>query len=325
MMAGLVGILVFLIVYIFYLQIINKKQVSTGAHTKNVLEQLRAESIHLNAKRDNFIETMEILKADVNESKLFKGLSYLPLGKKLIVKLVRAGKQNSAAAFLSFFAILFLLCVSFVLWKKLGLIYWLIAIIMPVWLCNKWLDRIIKKRNIKFINMFPDVLDMIVRSVKSGFPVSSAINMVVENMDDPVKSEFRQLSDEIALGRSLSDALDRLSVRINEQDIKFFVVVLKIQQETGGNLAEIMSNLSGIIRQRKQLRHKIMAMTSEGRITGYILAAIPIFVFGLLFFMSPKHLQPLFSTDLGNQILGGAIGLVVLSQIIVRKMVNIDI
>ena len=290
-----------------------------------MLEQVRAESIHLNAKRDNFIETMEILKADVNESKLFKGLSYLPFGKKLIVKLVRAGKQNSAAAFLSFFAILFLLCVGFVLWKKLGLIYWMIAIIMPVWLCNKWLDRIIQKRNIKFINMFPDVLDMIVRSVKSGFPVSSAINMVVENMDDPVKSEFRQLSDEIALGRSLSDALDRLSVRINEQDIKFFVVVLKIQQETGGNLAEIMSNLSGIIRQRKQLRHKIMAMTSEGRITGYILAVIPIFVFGVLFFASPKHLQPLFNTDLGNQILGGAIGLVVLSQIIVRKMVNIDI
>jgi tight adherence protein B len=325
MIAGLVGILVFLIVYICYLQVMNKKYASAGAHTKNVLEQVKAESVHFNAKKDDFVETMEILKADVNESLLFKTLSYLPMGKKLIVKLVRAGKQNNAGGFLAFFAVLLVLCVGFVIWKKLGWMYYLMAILAPIWLCNKVLSNIIHKRNIKFINMFPDVLDMIVRSVKSGFPVSSAINMVVENMDDPVKSEFRQLADEIALGRSLSDALDRLAVRINEQDIKFFVVVLKIQQETGGNLAEIMSNLSGIIRKRKQLRQKIRAMTSEGRITGYILAGIPLIVFAALFIMSPKHLDPLFYTEMGNKIFAVAVGLIVISQVIVRRMVNIDI
>ncbi len=325
MIAALIAILVFLIVYIFYSQIMNKKVASAGAHTQNILQQVKSENQYLNAKKDSFNETMEILKADVNQSPLFKALSYLPLGKRFIVKLVRAGKQNSAAGFVAFFVLLFIACVGFVLFRGLGVMYLVGACLFPIWLCNKTLTNIIKKRNLKFINMFPDVLDMIVRSVKSGFPVSSAVNMVVENMDDPVKSEFRQLSDEIALGRSMSDALDRLAVRIDEQDIRFFVVVLKIQQETGGNLAEIMSNLSGIIRKRKQLRQKIRAMTSEGRVTGYILACIPLLVFGVLFFMARQHLEPLFYTELGNKIFAVAIGMVVLSQVIVRKMVNIDI
>jgi tight adherence protein B len=318
-------ILVFLIVYLLFSQVMIKRYSTASDHTQHILEQVRSESQNLRSVKDSFVETLEILKADINQSPFFRFISYLPFGKKLIVKLVRAGKQKSAVGFLSFFVVLLIASLSAAIIMELGTIYICAAILLPIWLCNKTLSSAIAKRNNVFINMFPDVLDMIVRSVKSGFPVSSAISMVVENMDDPVKSEFRQLADELALGRSLSDALDRLAVRINEQDIKFFVVVLKIQQETGGNLAEIMSNLSNIIRKRKQLRQKIRAMTSEGRITGYILAMIPILVFGVLFFMSPQHLEPLFTTELGNKIFAVAIGMVVLSQVIVRKMVNIDI
>jgi tight adherence protein B len=318
-------ILVFLIVYLLFTQLMIKRYSSASEHTQHILEQVRSESQNLRSAKSNFVETLEILKADINQSPFFQFVSYLPFGKRLIVKLVRAGKQKNAVGFLTFFALLLIGSLTAAIVLKLGTIYICAAIILPIWLCNKVLSSSITKRNNIFINMFPDVLDMIVRSVKSGFPVSSAINMVVENMDDPVKSEFRQLADELALGRSLSDALDRLAVRIDEQDIKFFVVVLKIQQETGGNLAEIMSNLSNIIRKRKQLRQKIRAMTSEGRITGYILAMIPILVFGVLFFMSPQHLDPLFNTELGNKIFAVAIGMVILSQVIVRKMVNIDI
>ena len=104
--------------------------------------------------------------------------------------------------------------------------------------------------------MFPDVLDMIVRSVKSGFPLNTAIKLIAENMEPPVSTEFQQVSDEVALGRPLNHSLARLAERIPEQDIKFFVVVLNVQQETGGNLAEVIGNLSGIIRKRKHLRMK---------------------------------------------------------------------
>jgi tight adherence protein B len=181
------------------------------------------------------------------------------------------------------------------------------------------------KRNRKFIDQFPDALDTIVRSVRSGFPLSVALQMLAENAEEPVKSEFRQVTDEIALGRSLSQALSRLAVRLNEPDIRFFVVVLTVQQETGGNLAEIVGNLSNIIRKRKQIRHKIHAMTSEGRATGYVLGALPVLVFSALWFIQPGYLDPFFYDPLGMRFFGAAIALLVICYFVVKQMINVDI
>lgn len=185
--------------------------------------------------------------------------------------------------------------------------------------------RKVIKRNRKFIDQFPDALDMIVRSVKSGFPLSVALQMLAQNAEEPVKGEFRQVTDEIALGRSLTQALARLAVRINEPDIRFFVVVLTVQQETGGNLAEIVSNLSGIIRKRKQIRHKIHALTSEGRATGYVLGGLPVFVFAALWILQPGYLDPFFYDPLGIKIFLSAIGLLVVCFFVVKQMIQVDI
>lgn len=195
------------------------------------------------------------------------------------------------------------------------------AYLIPLQHCKK----AVKKRNHKFINNFPDALDMIVRSVRSGFPISVAMQMLAENAEEPVRSEFRQVTDEIALGRNLSQALARLATRINEPDIRFFVVVLTVQQETGGNLAEIIGNLSGIIRKRKQLRNKIRAMTSEGKATGLILGGLPVFVFAVLYFMQPSYLDPFFNDPFGMKLLGGAIGLLVTCYFVIKQMINMDI
>ncbi len=183
----------------------------------------------------------------------------------------------------------------------------------------------IRRRNRLFIDQFPDALDTIVRSVRSGFPLSVALTMLAENAEEPVRSEFRQVTDEVALGRSLANALSRLAVRINEPDIRFFVVVLTVQQETGGNLGEIVSNLSNIIRKRKQIRHKIHAMTSEGRATGYVLGALPVLVFAALYFIQPGYLDPFFNDPLGQQFFGGAIALLVTCFFVVKSMINVDI
>lgn len=200
----------------------------------------------------------------------------------------------------------------------LGLI---IAYAYPMRHCHK----LIQKRNRKFIDQFPDALDMIVRSVRSGFPLSVALQMLAENAEEPVKSEFRQVTDEVALGRNLSQALTRLSGRINEPDIRFFVVVLTVQQETGGNLAEIISNLSSIIRKRKQLRHKIRAMTSEGKATGFVLGALPVLVFLALYFIQPDYLDPFFHDPTGRIYLGVAVGLLVICYFVIKQMINVDI
>ena len=166
---------------------------------------------------------------------------------------------------------------------------------------------------------------MIVRSVRSGHPLNSAMRMIAENMDNPVKEEFKQVVDEVSYGRSLPEALNRLAQRIDEPDLNFFVVVLSVQQETGGSLAEVLSNLSSIIRKRRQLRLKIRALTSEGRATSYVLGGLPVVEFIALYFVTPAYLDPLFDTIQGNVILGVAAGLILIAMWIVRAMVNIDI
>jgi tight adherence protein B len=196
-----------------------------------------------------------------------------------------------------------------------------VAYLYPMRHCRK----LIRKRNRKFIDQFPDALDMIVRSVRSGFPLSVALQMLAENAEEPVRSEFRQVTDEVALGRNLSQALTRLSARINEPDIRFFVVVLTVQQETGGNLAEIVGNLSSIIRKRKQLRHKIRAMTSEGKATGYVLGALPVLVFFALYFIQPGYLEPFFDDPTGREYFGVAIGLLVACFFVIKQMIAVEI
>lgn len=207
----------------------------------------------------------------------------------------------------------------------LGPLSVLLALLLAYYVPFHHCKKTVKKRNFKFIDQFPDALDMIVRSVRSGFPLSVALQMLAENAEEPVRSEFRQVTDEIALGRSMSQALTRLTVRINEPDIRFFVVVLTVQQETGGNLAEIISNLSNIIRKRKQIRHKIRAMTAEGKATGVVLGALPVFVFGALWFLQPGYLDPFFHDPLGRQFFFASVALLVTCYFVVKKMINVDI
>lgn len=190
---------------------------------------------------------------------------------------------------------------------------------------KKYLKRRIDKRIDTFVNMFPDALDMIVRSVRSGHPLTTALRMIAENMDAPVSTEFKRVVEEMAYGRSMIEALNSLRRRIPEQDVNFFVVVLTVQQETGGNLAEVMSNLSSIIRKRKQLRLKIKAITSEGRVTGWILGSLPFFMLGLIYFTTPTYLDPLFEEVTGHIILAISGGLIALGAYIVSQMIKIDI
>jgi tight adherence protein B len=190
---------------------------------------------------------------------------------------------------------------------------------------KKYLQHAIEKRNRLFLDMFPEALDMIVRSVKSGHPLNTALRMIADNMEEPVGPEFRQLVNEITYGRPLVEALQRLAKRIDESDIHFFVVVLSVQQETGGNLAEIMGNLSNVIRGRKRLNLKIRAMTSEGRATGWVLGSLPILQMGALKVSSPEYLDPLFDTVTGNMLFALAMSLIVAALWIVSKMIKIDI
>lgn len=183
----------------------------------------------------------------------------------------------------------------------------------------------IKKRNRQFLDQFADVLDMIVRSIRAGFPLNTALQMIAENMENPSKTEFRYVLNDLGLGRSINQALTRLCNRINVQDVRFFAVMVTIQQETGGNLAEVLSNLSGILRKRKLLRDKMRALTSEGRATAWILTGLPVMVFTVLYFMQPDYLKPLWTETLGMMFFATSIGLIVLCHFICSRMIDIEI
>lgn len=266
-----------------------------------------------------------ILRVDYSGMPALQLLAKLPFGEEFSAKVLRAGFQANATPLIFLMFALMLLLPIMVMQSSNNLLFAVLTLFAVPYAVWRYLQSKIDARNRAFINDFPDVLDMIVRSVRSGFPLNTALNMVADNMEAPVSTEFRQVVDEIALGRTLDDALLRLNQRIDEPDVKFFIVVLRVQQETGGNLAEVISNLSNVIRKRKQLRLKIRAMTSEGRATGYILAAIPVVMFLALYFMTPGFLDSMLNTSTGHLLLGIAAGLIILSQVIVRKMLNVEI
>lgn len=183
----------------------------------------------------------------------------------------------------------------------------------------------IKNRAKKFVAQFPDALDTIVRSVRSGFPVNAAVNMVHESMDAPISEEFKLVSDEVHHGSTLVDALGRLSDRMQLEDVRFFAVVLTLQQEVGGNLAETLSNLSDLIRKRRMMKLKIHALASEGRSTGWVLGLLPVLVAGGIQLMNPEFLAPLWYTSSGHFVIGMAVASIAIGVLIVRKMSNMEI
>lgn len=319
LLALLFGIVVFVAIIFIARQLGSDK--ASSKHNKRIINRLYEEQ-DARARQDA-ADNVDILKSDAGG--MGQLLLSLPRGEKIYSLVLKSGMENSVNKFI--FGCIILFCVLVVMLPKMlpTLPALVLAIILTILLPRQYLRRRIKKRNEAFINMFPDAVDMIVRSVKSGHPLNTALRMIAENMDPPVSTEFKQLVDEIAFGRSTVEALQRMAQRVDEPDLQFFVVILSVQQETGGNLAEVLSNLSGIVRKRKQLRLKINALTSEGRATAYVLGALPFIVFGAIHFTSPEYLLPLFNTGTGNMILAGALSLVALAAFIVYNMLQIDI
>lgn len=291
----------------------------TTQYTRHMLQKL-AKDRPLEEIEDN----LSVLRTQSNPSGLFATLFYtMPGAEAAKPRLLRAGLINYVGHF--FIACFGVFLFTAYLAKGLGLLALPIGILFAYMFAFWYIRRRITRRNTAFLNYFPDALDMIVRSVRSGYPLNSAIRMVADNAQPPVSTEFKQVADEVSYGSSLIEALQRLSYRIDEQDVRFFVVVLSVQQDVGGNLSEVLNNLSGIIRKRKFLRMKIKALASEGRATAWVLGSMPFAEAGLILMVSPDHLTPLFTTPLGHTILGFTAGIVAVGIFIVRQMVNIKV
>ena len=159
----------------------------------------------------------------------------------------------------------------------------------------------------KFLDIFPDALDLIVRAVRSGLPAPEAIELVTHEVRPPVATEFRQILDELHIGTEMDQALQRAADRIRVPDFRFFAVSLLLQRQTGGGIAETLSNLSGIIRQRKALRMKARALTAEAKASAAIIATTPFVAAVGLFLINRDLTSVLFIDPRGRFLLGIAI------------------
>jgi tight adherence protein B len=181
------------------------------------------------------------------------------------------------------------------------------------------------RRQKKFGAQFPDAIDIIVRSLRAGHPVSIAISMVARELADPVGTEFGIVGDEITYGADLETAMRNLYFRIGQDDLPLFVTAVAIQSSTGGNLGEILENLSGVIRQRFKMRRKIRALAAEGRASALILSALPIGVFFMILLVSPGFYGGIWDKDITQTVLTIAGAWMALGNFIMYRLVNFRI
>jgi len=177
----------------------------------------------------------------------------------------------------------------------------------------------------KFERQLPDALDLIARSLKAGHAFSEGIRLAADEFEDPLKTEFRRTIQEINFGVGVPDALKGLARRVDCPDLKFFVVSVILQRETGGNLAEIIENIAHVIRERFKLRDKIRTLSAEARLSANILAVFPFLIILAIHFTNPDYIGVLFTNPLGRKMAGIAILMMVLGIFIMNRMVRIKI
>jgi tight adherence protein B len=181
------------------------------------------------------------------------------------------------------------------------------------------------RRQKKFGAQLPDSIDLIVRSLRAGHPVPVAVSMVSREMQDPIGSEFGLVVDEITYGADLETAMRNLNFRVGQDDLPLFVTAIAIQGSTGGNLGEILHNLSSVIRQRFKMRRKVKALASEGRMSAIILSSLPIGMFIIVQVISPEFYSSVWPYDLTKIGLAGAAAWMAVGNLVMYRMVNFKI
>jgi tight adherence protein B len=184
-----------------------------------------------------------------------------------------------------------------------------------------------RKRRIyqdRFLDELPNAVEAIVRGVKTGLPLNDSIRVVAKDAKEPVKSEFGRVLDQQAFGMSMTEAVQVLLDRVPLPEVNFFVVVISVQQQAGGNLSEALGNLARVLRNRKKMKQKVKALSSEAKASAGIIGSLPFVVATLVSLVSPSYLQPLFATSLGNIWLGVGVCMLAMGVFVMNRMVKFD-
>ncbi len=182
-----------------------------------------------------------------------------------------------------------------------------------------------QKRFNKFDELFPEAIDTLARAVRAGHAFTTALEMITNEVAEPIAGEFRQLYEEQKFGMPVRDALMNLTERVPSVDVKFFVTAVMLQRETGGNLAEILDNLSYVIRERFKIQRQVRVYTAQGRLTMGLLMGMPPIIVVVMMALNPAFIRPLFSDPIGHTLLVGGITLQTVGYFVIRKIIRIQV
>jgi len=252
---------------------------------------------------------------------------FLPHRELLVARLARTGRPITVGQYAAtsggLIAVSTLLLLVF---TRLTLVPCVMfGIVLGLGLPHYVIGRLGKRRINTFMNLFPDAIDLIVRALRSGLPISEAVVSAAQEIPDPVGAEFRTVEGGMRMGRDLDSLLWDIAKRIDAPELRFFIIALSVQRETGGNLAETLNNLGELLRRRRSMRLKARAMASEARASTMILGSLPIVVTIILLMTSPGYIMTLFTDVRGLILVGIAIGMLVTGIGIMVKMAKFEI
>lgn len=188
-----------------------------------------------------------------------------------------------------------------------------------------WLWQRRSSRLKAFEEQFPDALDLVSRAIRAGHAFQTALGMAADELRPPVGPECRKVFDQQNFGLPLREALEALAARVPLLDVKFFVTAVAIQRDTGGNLAEILDNLSRVVRERFKIQRQVRVHTAHGRITGFVLLALPVFLAVALSLINPEHMRPLFQERMGQTMLVATVVMQIIGFIWIRRVIRIEV
>lgn len=258
-----------------------------------------------------------------SESAIDKALSGRSLGAQLEDHAKSAGLEWSAGEYIGYAiagavgGILVAAAVN----VQLGIVLTLLGAIAPaLFVSNR---RSARERRIE--HQLPDAIDMLVNALRAGYSLQAGMNFVGGELPEPLGPEFSRFSDEQKLGVDVREALGNLSRRINTLDSRMFILAVLIQRETGGNLSEVLGNISRLVRERTQFREQVEVMTAESKRSAYILGALPVFMYVILQFLNPEYVGVLFTTENGRWMVAYGLVSLTIGMIVLTRMAKIEV
>jgi tight adherence protein B len=239
--------------------------------------------------------------------------------------LAQAGLDMRAGNFLGLCVVAGIACaiVSYILSNRVEVAW--IGLLVGFVLPYSYASYKRNKRFEKFEELFPEAIDTLARAVRAGHAFTTALEMITNEVADPIASEFRQLYEEQKFGMPVRDALMNLTDRMPLVDVKFFVTAVMLQRETGGNLAEILDNLSYVIRERFKIQRQVRVYTAQGRLTMALLMGMPPIIVTVMMVLNPGFIRPLFSDPIGHTLLVAGITLQTVGYFVIRKIIRIQV